>query len=222
MFDILVDSPIFRNMQSRDIESLLQQHHYQIKKYAGGTVIALCGERCRHIMILLEGMVHGEMLDFTGKVIKIEDIEAPNPLAPAFLFSSKNVFPVDIVAGSDVRILFFQKDVFLEILQSNNIVLNNFLSVISNRAAFLSRKIFFLSFRNIKEKFAQYLLDQSDKNSDIVALPMKQESIAELFGVARPSLSRSIAALVKEGIISMKKNEVRILNKEKLNRYLHH
>ncbi len=63
-------------------------------------------------MIVISGIVKGEMVDETGKVIKIEDIPAPGALATAFLFGNRNRFPVNVVALSDGELLIIEKAVF--------------------------------------------------------------------------------------------------------------
>ena len=88
-------------------------------------------------------------IDFSGKTIKVEDIEAPYPIAPAFLFGKNNKFPVNITANNDVELLLLPKDTVINILQTNVIFLNNFLNSISSRAQFLENKIKFLSFKTI-------------------------------------------------------------------------
>jgi CRP-like cAMP-binding protein len=47
-------------------------------------------------------------------------------------------------------------------------------------------------------------------------LDMNQTTLAEFFGITRPSLSRSIAEMVDEGIISLKGKTGKILNLGKL------
>ncbi len=116
-------------------------------------MIAQSDDEITSQMVVLKGSVKGEMVDFTGKTIKIEDIASPRPLAPAFLFGNRNVFPVNIVANEEVDLLVIPKSSFIQLLQMNENILENFLSIISNRAQFLSNKIKFLSFQTIKGKF---------------------------------------------------------------------
>ena len=55
-------------------------------------------------MIVFNGVVKGEMVDYAGRVIKIEDIPAPGALASAFMFGSNNRFPVNVICISDTEI----------------------------------------------------------------------------------------------------------------------
>ena len=53
----------------------------------------MAGDPVANLLIVLSGSVRGEMIDYSGKTVKIEDIEAPKPLAAAFLFGKENRFP---------------------------------------------------------------------------------------------------------------------------------
>lgn len=221
MFEILDKCPLFVGMDNDEIIKLLKSVSHQVKKFRKNELIAQSGEEIRAQLIVIEGSVKGEMMDFSGKTIKIEDIESPRPLAPAFLFGQMNCYPVNIVANENVIILFIPKASFIYMMQMNEKVLNNFLGIISNKAQFLSGKIKFLSFQSIKGKLANYLLQQSTKNnSEKIVLNKSQTQLAELFGVARPSLGRAIREMDQDGIIQAHAKEIKILDKQRLSALL--
>ena len=212
---------LFKGMSSGQISSVLSDSAGRIRSYPMDTLIAQAGEEVLYLQIVLEGSVKAEMVDYTGKVIKIEDIIPPHPLAPAFLFGSQNRYPVNITAGGDVKVLSIPREKFLAILQSSKSVLVNFVDIVSRRGQFLSSKIKFLSFTTIKGKLAQYLLDLSDKSdSPRFLLTSSQVQLSELFGVARPSIGRAIGELNRDGIIRTEGREVTILDSSRLSMLL--
>ena len=218
---LLQECTLFRGMGFEEINRVLRGKLGRIKRYARGSLIAQAGEEVVSLQILLEGTVKGEMVDYTGKVIKIEDIAPPRPLAPAFLFGQQNRYPVNISAAEDVKILSIPRDSFLNILQENEKVLVNFINIISNRSQFLSSKIKFLSFTTIKGKLAQYLLDLMEQSrSGRLMLPHSLAQLAELFGVARPSIGRALVEMNLDGIIRTEGKKVEILDQEGLRSYL--
>lgn len=85
----LIQSPVFRGIDANEMENLLQKIQYRIRKYQKGDMVAFREDRCENLMIVLKGSVKGEMLDPSGKTIKIEDIMAPYPIASAFLLVRK-------------------------------------------------------------------------------------------------------------------------------------
>ena len=221
MLEMLLDCTLFKGMGAGEIDSAISASSGRIRTYSADTLVAQAGEEVHHLQIVLEGSVKGEMVDYTGKVIKIEDIHPPRPLAPAFLFGSQNRYPVNLTAGGDVKVLSIPRDRFLELLQNSRPVLVNFVDVVSNRGQFLSSKIKFLSFTTIKGKLAQYLLDLSRKSGSLrVKLPGSQTQLSELFGVARPSIGRAMSELNHQGLIRTEGREVTILEPETLMKLL--
>ena len=164
-------------------------------------------------MLAVEGVVKGEMVDYAGRVIKIEDIPAPGALAAAFIFGNKNRFPVNVVALSDGELLMIAKPDFLKILMKYDTLLVNFLDMISSRSQFLSEKIKFLNFKTIKGKLAFYILQKAGSNGKIITLGMTQNDLADFFGVARPSIARALGELEDEGYIEAKGKSIKIIDK---------
>jgi len=218
---LLSECTLFRGMSEEEISGVLSGHLGRIHHYSGDTLIAQAGEEVHSLQILLQGSVKGEMIDYAGKVIKIEDITPPRPLAPAFLFGKQNSYPVNITTVEDVMVLSIPRDRFLSMLQESEKVLVNFVNIVSNRGQFLSNKIKFLSFTTIKGKLAQYLLDLSGQTkSSSFMLPHSQSQLSELFGVARPSIGRAISELNRDGIFRTDGKRVEILDYSGLTSYL--
>lgn len=219
-FQVLAQCPVFKTIHEEELKSLLDKIHYQIKNFSKDSVVVFSGEWVSHLFIILEGSVKGEMIDYSGKTIKIEDIEAPKPLATAFLFGKENKYPVTVTANNEVQILAIPVEEFLKLLQLNTQILKNYLHIITTRAQFLSQKLHFLSFKTIREKVAHYLLQQAGDNLHSIELKNTQQQLADLFGVTRPSLARVFGEMQKEGLIKMEKKTVTLANKMKLNELL--
>lgn len=216
----LSSSSLFKGHSSDETADLLSKIQYQLRKFNQGNILVSRGEICQALLIILKGSVRGEMLDFKGKVIEIEVIEAPRPLAPAFLFGNQNTFPVDVVAIDDVIVLWIPRNALIRLFQMSPILLTNYLNIISNRAQFLSEKLWFMSFKSIREKIASYILSLSEPDQDILSLPKNLQELSSFFGVTRPALSRIFSTLKRENILSYKRKKITILNRKKLTEIL--
>jgi CRP/FNR family transcriptional regulator, dissimilatory nitrate respiration regulator len=215
-YNQLSGAPLFKGVAATDIEAILTVVPYRIRKFKAGILISQSGDPVTSIMIVTSGTVKGEMVDDAGRVIKIEDIPAPGALATAFIFGHKNRFPVNVIAISDGEIMSIEKSDFLKLLMGNDIVLVNFLNMISNRSQFLSEKIKFLNFKTIKGKLAQFILQKAENVHSTINLDMTQNELADFFGVARPSVSRALGEMEQEGFIEATRKNIRILNKKGL------
>jgi CRP-like cAMP-binding protein len=219
-FNTLTTTNIFRGLTEEGIAGLLHDKPFRLKVYEKDEYIAYSRDTCNDMLIVVRGMVRGEMSDFSGRRLKIEDIPAPRPLAVAFIFGKDNKFPVDIIANEASTIMIIPRDVLVYLLQNSQIILRNYLNAISSRTQFLSNKIKFLSFKTIREKIANYILNNISKDGDYLLLGQSQTELADFFGVARPSLARALAELEDDGILRVQRREITILNKEKLNELL--
>jgi CRP-like cAMP-binding protein len=219
-YQLLSQCPLFRGIPEKENKNLLEQIHFQIKSYQKGDIVTDAGEQVKNLLIVLSGSVRGEMIDYSGKTVKIEDIEAPKPLAAAFLFGKENKYPVTVTANNTVKILAIPVSEFLKLLQLNSQLLKNYLHSISTRAQFLSQKLHFLSFKTIKEKVAHFLLQATGEQYHSFELKNTQQQLADLFGVTRPSLARVFGEMQKEGLIKIEKKTVTLQNKTALNQLL--
>jgi CRP/FNR family transcriptional regulator, dissimilatory nitrate respiration regulator len=200
-WEILLQTPLFTGLTQTEIQTFLSSTGYKLRKYSAGSMIAQSGEKVNEFLIVLSGTVKGEMVDFAGKVIKIEDIPAPGALASAFIFGKRNFFPVNVMAVTDCDIISISKASFLYLLKKDDRILVNFLDMISNRSQFLSEKIRFLNFRTIRGKLAQYILNLPGNSSGAVRLDRTQFDLADYFGVTRPSISRALSEMEHQGLI---------------------
>ena len=217
MYSKLSDSQIFKGINSGEVVHILNQTHHQIKTFDAENIIALSGHSCINLYILIEGSVRGEIVDFKGKTIKIEDVYAPDTFTEAFLFATENNLLVNVIANTKVKVLIIFREDLLNLFQTNKIILTNYLNVVSDRFITVTQKMKFLSLKTIKGKLANYFLFLIKKNNNIEFKLLKtQEQLAEYFGVTRPALAREFNCMKKEKIISIKNKKITILNKQKL------
>jgi len=220
MFTALNESPLFNGLEFIEIDRLVQNTLHQVKQFSNKEVIAFSGERVEKAILLLEDKLQGEMLDFSGNSLKIEEIEPPQMVAAAFLYGPQSVFPVNLSSLSDGRLLMIAKKDFTQMLSKDPRVLNNYLNIVSAKAQFLTQKITFLSFRTIKEKIAFFLLQRLKNDSSLVKINQSQTELSGLMGVARPSLARKISEMESAGIIKWERSQVLVLDPKGLNSIL--
>ncbi len=193
---------------------------YSINTYRKNELIFRQGDVCDALFVLIQGSVKTEMITENGNLLGIEIIKAPRPLAPAFLFSDNNRFPVDVTTLEDVEVLRIPKDEVMRLMTSQPDFMKQFLTHNANRTQFLTNRLQLLSIKTIKGKIAHFLLEQSNEQEQKFSINRNQTELAEFFGVARPSLARSLSEMVQEGIISINKKEYTILNNKGLRELL--
>ena len=78
-------------------------------------------------------------------------------------------------------------------METDDALLRNFLRQISDRSVFLSRKLNEFALQNLSTRIVSYL----QRNGVITNI----QDVAFIMGVARPSLSRTLSAMVEEGVL---------------------
>lgn len=211
MEEILKNTLVFKGLSDERIKELLSQIRYERKKYKDFSNIAYRGDEIDGLNIILKGIISTEMLTKEGNVKKIEDLKATDILASAFIFGENNRFPVDLIGNGDVEILKINRANFLKLLSLEGKILENFLNEISNKTQFLSAKIWSnFNNRTISEKISNYIV-MNQKNGEVIIPNLK--SLAENFGIARPSLSRVLGDYVDDGKLErIGRNKYKILN----------
>lgn len=222
MFEELSKIALFAGVERRNLQTAFAQIRYQVRSYEAEAIVAYAGDICEYLYVLLEGRVRGELTSFKGKNVIVDDINSPNTFAEAFLFATQNKILVNIVATTEAKILLVPKGEFLRLLHLESAVLQNYLNATANRFVTVSQKLRFLTLKKVKQKLAHYLLGLQRAHADeaFFELGRTHESLAALFGISRPALTKNLLELREEGVIEIKSRQVKILKPNALLSYL--
>ena len=78
----------------------------------------------------------------------------------------------------------------------------NVLNILSDKALLMSKTIEHLSARSIRGKLSSYLLEEFRQRGDgSFKLGLKRNELADYLGIPRPSLSREMANMKRDGFI---------------------
>lgn len=178
-------------MTEAGLHGLLARPGNAVRRYETGDFIAMPGDVCRALYVLAVGSVRAQMVSAEGKQLTVDHLQAPELLAPAFLFSSENRFPVNIEALEACEVVAVDCVNLLSAMQGDAVLMQNFLRVMSDRSLFLSRKLNEFALQGLKERLLNFL-----RLHDTIS---NQQEVAYILGVARPSLARALSELVAEG-----------------------
>lgn len=213
----LTSFPLFTDLTESEIEDIFVLIKHSTHNYKKGESIVNQGDICKHLFILAQGSVKTEISTIEGGNITIANIQAPYPLASAFLFADNNFFPVDVIAESQVSIIKISKDEVLKMFALYPKFLNRYISFNSNITQFLSSKLHLLTIKTIKGKLAYYLVELANRSPQkgakiIIILDQNRTELAKYFGIARPSLARTLNEMEREGLIIINHSEITINN----------
>ena len=221
MIPALVNNPLFRGITPERLFADLEEISFHTRSYKKGEILAQQGAVCNRLVILTKGSVRGEMIDYSGRLIKVEDIAAPRAIAPLFLFGEENRYPVEVTANEPTEVIELPKSSVLSLFRKNEQFLENYMNLSANYARTLSDKLFFMSFKTIRQKLASYLLRlYKQQEQTHITLDRSQQELSDYFGVSRPSLARELAHMQEDGLLIADRKHITILQKEQLVRLI--
>ncbi len=190
---LLSSLPAFKGLDEEELAEILFSPSAKAKKHKKGELVKMQGDECRGLYVLCQGTVRCTMGGSEGKTITVELLTAPALVAPAFIFATDNHFPVTVWAEEDCHIICVGRDHLVRHMTHNTQFTENMMRVISNRCAFLSKRLNDFAVNSLKQRILNFI----ETNGPIENL----SEAARHLGVARPSLSRAMSEMEREGIL---------------------
>ena len=208
--------PLFKGMTQSEHDDFLERNVKEILTFKKGETVVRQGDPITFVMLLVEGSVRTEMITQEGNILNIDILEAVIPLAPAFIYGTKNSYPADVIAVEPCTFLKISKTVWLEEMARNKKLMTNFLTMNADLTLFLTNKLQMISLKSLKMKLSTYLLENTTINQETFTLKQSRTRLAEYFGVQRQSLARTLKEMEEEGTIELKGKRVKVLDRGRL------
>jgi CRP/FNR family transcriptional regulator, dissimilatory nitrate respiration regulator len=135
-------------------------------------------------------------------------------------------FPASAAALDRVELIFFPRPVFLELLRQDPDIAINMLISLSQHSRHLVSVIEDLSFKDVPQRLAAYLLNLCDASSqkssdrsqsiDLVTLDLTKTQLAAALGTIPATLSRAFYRLSSEGIVAVNGSQIEVLDRDRL------
>lgn len=215
--DALSGNFLLKGIHKKELEIVLQELVYRRFKYKKGQIIAHEDDPCTTLGVILKGEIEIQRLYSSGKTIVLARFSKGDVFGEAILFASTSTYPATVAAVTDCEVMYINKEEILKLFSHHEVVLKNFLGLLSNKIMILNSKIKNISFKSIRQKVINYILVKS-KGGMVLSIELKEskESIATGLGIPRPSLSRELINLRELGYIAFDRNTIDILDLEGL------
>lgn len=188
--------------------------HIVIKAYPENHTIELEGTKSTYVGVILEGSV--QVLTYTsgGTPILVSTLTEGMEFGDALIYADKrNTYPGNIVTKEDTRIAVIPNDKVEELVTTNTQFLHNFLQILSNKIITSNRNSKLLAQDTIRDKILYFLAqEESKQKSYTIHLNMTKEELAQLLHVTRPSVSRELANMKREGILDYDRYTITLLS----------
>jgi CRP/FNR family transcriptional regulator, dissimilatory nitrate respiration regulator len=228
--EVVSETRLFKGMD----QNLFSEYcgNTSIKVAWKGDIVENEGDECSGLGVLLEGRLALQKYASTGEFATISLLEAGDMYGEDILFGTSNLFPLTIEAITHSKILYIPKNVLIPLMQTQFFLNRNFIEILSDKVCSQNERISLLSQKTLRQKIACYLLELQKKKSQVmkkqhtsslsqteyltVELPGSKEVIAKLLAMPRPSFSRELIHMQKDGFIKVDGRTIRILDLNEL------
>ena len=222
----LAQNSLFKNVTEESIGQILVCSGAKMHTYKKNETIFCQGDKADYFYAVLKGTVSVICYMPSGKVNALYHVASGALLGEHYsshLATKGRVYWYEAVACEPVEVL----EVPWQYLYSfcdkacdhHKQLIQNLYESMSTKEWMAVRKLNVLGFSSVQERIAAWLLQETDKKG-MVELKTNREEQADYLCVARPSLSRTLMQMQKAGIIETRRNQIRILDKEKLEKIL--
>lgn len=210
---------LFKCFSANELDKLFQNNLYHISTYFKDSIVHLQNEKCENLDIILSGTVLVQKIDSDGDLLTICNFSAGEAMGENLLFSHRNFYPMTITAKCSTEILQIRRELIVKLCQENMEFLNGFLQSASDKTLILMGKIKTLALKTIRQCIIEFLLyEYHIQKSATIKLNMTKKELAEKIGVQRPSLSRELNKMRKDGLIVYDSKQITIKDVDLLNK----
>lgn len=218
---ILIKSPLFNNLEILELITMLECFEPRIRTYKKNEIISTEGEELREIGIVISGSVAIGKTNSSGSRTIMTILNPPEMFGEIAAFSHTKIWPATVIAQESTEIMFVPPEKIIDNCEKScpyhRMLINNILSIISNKALMLNKKVEYLTIKSVRGKISAFLLDQYKlSRNKTLYITMNRSELAEFLNITRPSLSREMCRMRDEGIIEFYKSSIKILNIEGL------
>lgn len=221
MFDTLMGLPLFKGVSYERMSKTVGSCKFHFLKYLPGNTIFEAGEACNDVVFILAGAVRITIKNPDGRFLVRQTVDAPDVIAPDFLFGRHTLIPGTVVAEDTVSILRINKNDYITILNSDPVFLFNYLNLLSMNAQKAFEGILAVSTGEVAERIAYWISVLTQPRSHDIEMECTHRDLTALFGVPRTTLKAVLEKLKNDGLINYTPHLINVLDRRALLALLH-
>lgn len=207
---LLADSPYFQGVSENALEEL-DRIAIQ-RKYDAGQVVFIEGEPCAGLYVVQEGWLKSVKISPKGREQVIRFVGPGESFNEIGVFAGGvNQVTVEALEASTVWVL--PREQVLRLINANvglcDIVIRN----LAQRVTHLLGLVEDLSLRTVESRLARLLLEQASQGVVSRRRWSTQAEMASRLGTVPDVINRALRGLVEEGLISMERHQIQILDR---------
>lgn len=217
--DILQKTLGFWDNLTQNQKNVLTQNVISVT-YKSGEIVYNGDNECIGILIVKSGELRTYLLSQDGKEITLYRLCAGDICILSASCLLKNItFDVHIECEHESEVLLLNASIFSK-LQNENVYVENFaLKTAVGKFSDVMWAMEQILFTSFDHRLASFLFDESNKTNSLT-IKLTHEQIAKYIGSAREVVSRMLKHFELDGLVSLSRGGLTILDKEKLRKMI--
>lgn len=218
---ILKKVTLFLDIEDSQLNGMLNCFHSTVRRYDKEGLIAIEGEPFTGIGVILQGSVIVSKINEQGERVVMSKFGQGQMFGEMIAFSKRDQWPATVSATEETLVISVDPHLILntcgKMCNSHRQLIMNMLTLVSDKALLLNKKVEYLSKKSMRGKLAKYIIEQKrGKETQNFEVNMNRNELSEFLNVSRPSMSRELGRMKDEGLIDFHKQIFKVLDMDGL------
>lgn len=216
MYANLLQLPLFNGVTYDRLTEIIGSTKLSFLKYIPGENIFTSGTPCRELTFVIGGKVRLSISNRDNSFDIHQTIESPSVIYPEFLFGRNTSYPFSATAIDDVSAMQIEKKDFISIIRFDEIVLFNYLNIISSNAQKSIDGVIALTTGSLEERIAFWIVAMTQRDAKDIVVSCRHSELHSFFGVSRSSFLTTLESMKGRGLIDFSPFELRVASRREL------
>lgn len=212
----LSNTQLFRGIDEKDIEPLLQCLSAVKKDYKKGDIILSEGEPTEYIGVVLSGMAIIDCSDVWGNRSILGSAAPGAVFAEAYACIPGEPLLISVFASEDTQVLFINVGKVLSVCTNacdfHTKLVRNLLTVCAHKSLQLSRRILHTGSKSIRGRLLSYFSECVKKSGSYsFQIPYSRQQLADYLSVDRSAMCNELSKMRRDGLIEYEKNHFTLI-----------
>lgn len=212
--DFLATVPLFSGLERHDLQQFAELTRE--KFYPRGSVILFEHDPGDSLFVVREGRVKVVLIGEDGREVILGVLGISDHFGELALIDDRPR-SAHVIAMEDSHLLVLRRDDFRRRVESSPAVAWSLLSELSRRLRRADEKIGGLVLLDVPGRIARLLLDMAEEGgSDVIEKPLTHQTIAQMIGASRETVSRAMKDFQDAGWITVERRKIGLANRPAL------
>ena len=206
--------PMFEGVDDSVISSLLKRAAAQLRQYSKQESVFAARSAVRHVFVVVSGALKISEYGERGAAHILRVCRPGHIVGLAHILGHLEVFPGSCIATEESEVLVMDIDGFNRALKTLRYgpLGENLFRMMSDDLLASWRAQSILSCRTIGDRLMTYLRwMQAETGKEEIVLSLNRQELADMLGVHRTALARTLSQLVASGQLACRRNVFRLL-----------